>query len=157
MANGNARNFDLRNVVFSVLFVGFSLAMGIHAYRNINLGTAVEMGPGYFPLMLSIMLGVLSACVAFLPARPETPAFRLAPLKAIILVLATPVVFALSIRTLGLAMGVAATVFVAFFASRFSDFRQSIIFTVAFTIFCVLVFGYLLNLPIPLLGKWFIG
>ena len=43
-----------------VMFCGFA-AVGILAARGYSLGTAGKMGPGYFPLMLGIVLAALGA------------------------------------------------------------------------------------------------
>ena len=60
--------------------------------------------------------------------------------------------FALTIRSLGLVPAVAITIFQACFASRFATLREALLLSAGFTIFCVLVFYYLLALPIPLWG-----
>lgn len=144
-----------RNLTFAALFVIFSLATGIHAWRNMTLGTASAMGPGFFPLMLSIALGLLSLGVAFTgPDRPSP--LRLVPVKAL-LVICAPIVFALSIRTLGLVPAVAATIFVTSLASKSTTLLEAAALSAGFTIFCIIVFHYLLALPIPLWGTLIAG
>jgi hypothetical protein len=142
--------FAWRNVTFAALLVTFSLATGIHAFVNMNVGKASSMGPGYFPVMLSIALAVLSLCVAFI--RAESPPLRLAPWKAQALIALAPIVFALTIRSLGLVPAVAIVIFQACFASRFATLREALLLSAGFTTFCVIVFYYLLALPIPLWG-----
>ncbi len=114
-----------RNLVFAVIFVAWSVATGFHAYRNMTVGTAAEMGPGFFPLMLSIVLGLLSLGVAFTAVTEHIQPLRMAPLRAIVLVLGAPLLFALTIRSLGLVIAVALTVFLTSFASRFATLRNS--------------------------------
>lgn len=145
-----------RNITFAAIFVAFSIATGFHAWRNMMVGTAAAMGPGFFPLMLSIVLGALSAAVAFSSDGSSAP-LRLAPLKSVLLIIGSPIVFALSIRSLGLVLAVAATVFMASFASRHATLRDSALLAAAFTAFCVLVFHFLLALPIPLWGSLITG
>jgi len=42
--------------------VGGAFAIGATGY---NLGTAARMGPGYFPLMLGVLLGVIGLYIMF--------------------------------------------------------------------------------------------
>lgn len=145
-----------RNITFAAIFVALSIATGFHAWRNMMVGTASAMGPGFFPLMLSIVLGALSAAVAFSSDDSSAP-LRLAPLKSFLLIIASPIVFALSVRSLGLVIAVAATVFMASFASRHARLRDSALLAAGFTVFCVVVFHFLLALPIPLWGSLIAG
>jgi hypothetical protein len=156
MARTRAGKPNWRNLTFAAIFVAFSLATGIHAYRNMVVGTAAAMGPGFFPLVLSISLGILAACVG-LTGIDRPGAMRLAPLKAQALIILAPVVFALSVRTLGLVPAVAMTIFMTSFASRFATLRDALLLSAGFTVFCVIVFHYLLALPIPLWGTLITG
>ena len=156
MAETPVSTTNWRNLTFAALFVLFSLATGIHAWRNMTVGTAAAMGPGFFPLMLSIALGILAACVGLTGVDRPGP-LKLAPLKAVALIILAPVVFALSIRTLGLVIAVAATIFMATFASSRATLREAVLLSAAFTTFCVIVFYYLLSLPIPLWGTLLVG
>jgi hypothetical protein len=156
MAEAKPRKSNWRNLTFAAIFVVFSLATGIHAWRNMVVGTAAAMGPGFFPLMLSIALGILAACVGLTGIDRDTR-LQLAPFKAIALIVLAPAVFALSVRTLGLVPAVAATIFMASLASRFATLRDAVLLSAGFTIFCVVVFHYLLTLPIPLWGSLITG
>ena len=144
-----------RNLTFAAIFVVFSLATGIHALRNMTIGTASAMGPGFFPLMLSVMLGLLSLCVAFTAPEGSSP-LRLVPAKALLVILA-PIVFALTIRTLGLVPAVAATIFVTSLASKSTTLFEATALSAGFTLFCVIVFYFVLALPIPLWGSLIVG
>lgn len=152
-----ARSLSRRNVTFAAIFVVFSLATGLYAYRTLNIGSPAEMGAGFFPVMLSIVLGLLGLAVAFTPLSSGAPPLRFASIKSSVLILGAPLIFALCIRSLGLVIAVALTVFLSSFASRFATLRQSLLLTAGFTAFCVLVFHFLLRLPIPLWGSLITG
>ena len=51
--------------------VGAAFALGS---TNYSIGTAARMGPGYFPLVLGILLALLGVGIAFKPPwyRPKT-------------------------------------------------------------------------------------
>jgi len=151
--DGNAsRRFSSRNMVFAAVFVVAALATGIHAYKTMVIGTAAAMGPGFFPLVLSLVLGSLAIGVALAPAAEHAESLRFAPLKAIVVIIGAPVLFGLTVRSLGLVIAVAATIFICSLASRFATVRSAALLAVGFTLFCVLVFSFLLKLPIPLWG-----
>lgn len=56
-----------------VMFTAVGVAFAVGA-TNYNIGTGARMGPGYFPLMLGILLAVLGCLVMFqgLVSRSET-------------------------------------------------------------------------------------
>ena len=68
MKIGSQKDF-FSGLMFTV--VGVAFAWGASTY---NVGTGARMGPGYFPLMLGIVLAVLGALIIFkaLVARTET-------------------------------------------------------------------------------------
>lgn len=141
------------NLVFAAIFVAVGAAMGYHAYAGMKLGTLDDMGPGFFPLMLSIVLAALASAVAFTSLPPDLPPMRLAKLRSIALVIGSPLIFGATVRTLGLAPSLFLTIFAVSFASRFATLRQSLLLSIGFTAFCVVLFIYLLDLPIPMWGS----
>ncbi|WP_117192063.1 tripartite tricarboxylate transporter TctB family protein [Rhizobium terrae] len=150
-------SFSRRNVTFAAIFVCFSAVTGIYAYSTLSIGTAAEMGAGFFPVMLSIVLALLALAIAFTPISPGTPPLRFASVKSSVLIMGSPLVFAATIQSLGLVIAVALTIFFSSFASRFANLRQSLLLSTGFTVFCVAVFHFLLNLPIPLWGDLITG
>ena len=50
--------------------VGASFAYGATSY---NIGTGARMGPGYFPLLLGVMLAIIGAIILFKSLVVETP------------------------------------------------------------------------------------
>ena len=46
-----------------LMFLGFGLGFGIAGYNNYNMGTAVRMGPAYFPVVLGGMMSFLGALI----------------------------------------------------------------------------------------------
>lgn len=109
------------------------------------------MGPGFFPLMLSVVLGALSIIVV-LTESDGPDSLKVPPPKAVILILGAPIIFGLSIRPLGLVITVAIIVLVTSFASRLARLRDSLLLAGGLSAFCTGVFHYALSLPIPLWG-----
>jgi putative tricarboxylic transport membrane protein len=51
-----------KNVFVGLILIAIALLFGVSSL-SLNLGTAGRMGPGYFPLMLAIALGLLGVAI----------------------------------------------------------------------------------------------
>jgi len=51
-----------------VVLIGMAAALGSRAY---NMGTLARMGPGYFPLLLGIILALVGLLILVMPDTPE--------------------------------------------------------------------------------------
>ncbi|MEN3354495.1 MAG: putative tricarboxylic transport rane protein, partial [Betaproteobacteria bacterium] len=47
--------YDNKNIMSGIFFIGVG-ALGIYMAQDYPMGTALRMGPGYFPIVLSGML-----------------------------------------------------------------------------------------------------
>lgn len=133
---------------------------------GLELGSLRQMGPGMFPRVLALLVGVCGAALGLRSwlqsrAEPEPGAERPSASRAqvwrapLCLVLAATV-FGLSVRPLGLVVATPLSLLMAALASPDSRLNQSLWFAVGMTGFCVLLFRKLLTLPIPL-APWLIG
>jgi hypothetical protein len=136
-------------LIFTV--IGALFALGA---RNLEIGTAFRMGPGYFPLVLAGLLMVLGVVITARSFGPTGSPIGAVPWRGMILILAAPTVFGLTVRGLGLVAAIAIAVLIAAFASRRSSIRFASLLTLGLTAFCVLVFSYGLGLPLRLRGPW---
>jgi uncharacterized membrane protein YjjB (DUF3815 family) len=75
------------------------------------------------------------------------------PWRALLLIPASLVVFGLLARPLGMVPGLLIMSVMAAFASRHMTIRNALILSVAMTAFCVLLFGFILRVPLPLWGS----
>ena len=138
-----------------LIYLGTS-AVALWAGRALPVGTGSEMGPGYFPLGLAILLGafgVASLVVAFTRGGGRVEPIAWKPLGLVALGLA---LFALLLKPLGLAGALAVMILTA--ASASSEFRfnaKALVGLIVFIAVCCLVFRVLLGLPVPVLGTWF--
>lgn len=136
------------------------LAVGLGALyvaQDYAMGTAVRMGPGYFPKVLGSVLaliGLIALVRGFL--RPGEAIGRLAWREAL-LVLGATVLFGLLVRGLGLAISLLVLVVVSAYASRQFRLRPILLLAVGLAAFSVLVFIEGLGIPLPLLGSWIGG
>jgi hypothetical protein len=136
------------------------LAIGLGAIyigRDLPMGTALKMGPAYFPAVLGWLLafiGVLSLARSFLRKGTPVPRFAWKPL---LLITGAAVVFGLIVRNAGLAIALPLFVLMTAFASVKFRWGPSLALAAVTTVFCALVFVKGLGVPLPLIGRWFSG
>jgi hypothetical protein len=139
-----------------VLFIAVGLA-AIFFVRGHQIGTAMRMGPAYFPTMLGI-LQVLIGLAVLLRAlvRPGLPLGQFA-LGKIALVLGAIVLFGLLLRGLGLIIAIIAIVVLSAYASNHFRWPVAMALAVGIAVCSAVIFVLLLGIPIPMIGTWIGG
>ena len=126
--------------------------------RALEISTMSNMGPGYFPLILSCLLILLGVLVIFVDAPPvETePARAVAPIpwRGVVLLTAALLFFALLVRPMGLGPSLAGAVAISSLASRKWRPLPTLIMTAVMAACGWAVFIKLLGMPVPFLGPW---
>lgn len=138
-----------------LIFVGVGLLYGMMSLR-LSLGSALEMGPGYFPLVLCgllVALGGVILITSFSGGPGET--FGKVPWRAVMMLPLAIVVFGAGLKYLGLLPSVFVSAFLASNASGGISMTRRVASSLALAIFCTLVFSWGVNLHIPVLGAWF--
>ena len=134
------------------LFSGMGV-LGLVLSRGYAVGTALSMGPGYVPRLISALLILVGAIVA-LGSLATAPApigrVRLRPLAAVLIAMAA---FGLTIERLGLPAGVVAAVLIGGLADRASRLGELLLLAAGLAVFAVVVFVVALDLPMPLLPR----
>lgn len=146
---------SVKDILSGLIFIGFGLAFGFAA-SGYQIGTALRMGPGYFPLVLAGVLVAIGAAIVVKGllatlADGEAPPV---PWRGLVLLLAAIVFFAATIRGLGLAPALFVTVFASALASRHNGPAGAAALAAGLTAFCILIFSYGLGVTIPLIGPW---
>jgi hypothetical protein len=139
------------------LLVGLAFAWGSGSY---SIGTGARMGPGYFPMVLGVLLAVLGLIVTITALVVETadgdPVGRIA-WKPLVFIIAGNLVFGASIGGLpsiglppmGLIFGIFALTFVASNAGDEFKFKEVLILAVLLSLFSYAAFIMLLKLQFP--------
>jgi hypothetical protein len=125
--------------------------------RDYGMGTAVKMGPAYFPTILGGLLvgiGVISVIRSFI--IPGAPIGRFA-FKGLTLVSVSALVFGFLVRRAGLAVALPLLVIISAYASTRFRWRPTLLLAAGLTVFCALVFLKGLGIPLPIIGPWFGG
>ena len=125
--------------------------------REYSMGTAVKMGPAYFPTMLGgllVAIGAIAVIRSFIVPGTAIGAFAF---KGLILVIVSVLVFGLIVRGAGLVVALPVLIIISASASARFRWGPTLIMTAGLTLFCVLVFLKGLGIPLPIIGSWFGG
>ena len=144
----------LKDLLAGLVFVAFGLAFAVTAW-SYDLGTALRMGPGYFPLVLGgmlVLLGALIVVEGFIAGEGE--AIGAVPWRGLVLLTAAVLFFGFTVRGLGLAPSLFVTVLLAAFSSHRTTIVSALAMAFGLTAFCIVVFVKALGMPVPLLGPW---
>lgn len=139
-----------------IVFLGVGSATVVLAQKY-PLGTALKMGPGYFPTALGALLasvGLIAIGRSFI--RPGT-AIEPFHLKLLFAVTGATIVFGVLVRGAGLAVAVPVLVLATAAVSVYFRWRPALILAGGLAIFSSLLFVKALGLPIPIFGPWIGG
>lgn len=137
-------------VVFIVLAAAFAWFA-----RDYPMGRAIKMGPGYFPIVLAGILGLIGVATLVRSFVLDGEPVGRFVFRGAATVAGAMVLFGLLLRGGGLVVALLALVFVAATASVHFRWPVAVLLAVILAAFSVLVFVWGLGLPIPVLGRWF--
>ena len=135
-----------------LLFVGFGL-LAILVARDYPMGSAMRMGPGYFPTYIGLALVALGAWIAADGFRLEGERVGSFPWRAIVLLSIGFSTFAWSIDHLGFIPALAIVVLTTSLAGAEFRWKEILVEMVVLIAGCWAIFIYGLELPFPLF--WF--
>jgi hypothetical protein len=144
----------IRDVLAGSAFIGFGLAFAVGA-TTYEIGTALRMGPGYFPLVLGgvlVLLGVLVVTKGLIAG--EGAAIGPVPWRAAGLIVAALLFFGATIRGLGVVPSVFVTALLAGWSGHRPGAVAPVVIAVGLTAVSVIVFIVALQLRLPLFGPW---
>lgn len=146
------RTFWRGNIDFYCGLLLLSIAaLAIWLVSELDFGTAREMGPAYFPLVVAGLLGAMSLFMVVRGiVRPEG---EMAPIeiRPLFFILLSFLAFGLLIVRGGLVLAILAQVGLAHFASPETRVVETILFALGLALFSSVVFVYLLGIPVSLL------
>lgn len=137
---------DLYSGLIFVFFGGFFAVLA----RNYPMGTALRMGPSYFPTILGsllVILGVIIALRSLVVAGEKISPIGYRPL---LLILTAVIVYGLLLDHLGLVIATVALVFISALGGHEFHFKEVLILTALLVALSVGAFVYGLGLPFPL-------
>jgi hypothetical protein len=135
-----------RDLIAGLLFVAIGGAAALTAWRY-PMGTALHMGPGYFPFIAACGLALSGMVVALRGVAAREHRVQPAHLKPLILVLAAVALFAALVERAGLAITVPVVVITAYLANPRLRPLEMVLIAAGLTAAAVVVFQHLLELP----------
>jgi hypothetical protein len=145
--------------------VGVAFAWGATTY---TVGNGARMGPGYFPLMLGILLAILGGVIIFKSLVVETEDGEKIgswAWKPLFFIIAANLIFGLAlgglpsikIPAMGLIVGIYALTFVASLAGEEFKFKEVAVLATVLAIMSYLAFVVLLKLQFPVWPTFITG
>lgn len=132
-----------------ILFVVIGLG-GLIFAQDLSFGSSHNMGPGYFPTILSVLILAIGVVVMLKGVTIEGPEIEEIRLRPLLVMVASMLLFGLLIKTAGLVVtGTLITIFVAY-AQAGVRIRETVVFALALTAFITIVFVYALGQPLPI-------
>lgn len=145
-----ARVLVSREVVCGAFFMLFgTVALAIAS--KYSMGTASQMGPGYFPRLVSICLvalgafGLLRAIVRRTYESIDAIGFR-----PLVIVLGSFAAFGLLLKPLGLVISGGGMLLISAFASRDFNIRVAVLTAVGVLTFAYVLFVYAIQMTLPI-------
>lgn len=133
-----------------LLFGGFGLFVSIYAAIHYKIGTAVRMGPGYFPAVIGGLVFVLGLVLAVSALRVEGPRLPRLHLRPLAFVLLGGVAYGYLLKPLGMVIATMLLVIVSAMGGHEFRWREAIPLAIGLAVFSILVFVWGLGLPFSL-------
>jgi putative tricarboxylic transport membrane protein len=124
--------------------------LAIWASRDLPGQRGFAFGPGTAPRLFAGLLVGFGALVALVGLITDGPRIEKYKVRGPVLVIVGILAFAGMIRPLGMVIASYVTFIIAILGSKEMRVLESIIAAAVMTVFCVLLFVYLLNLPFQL-------
>lgn len=147
---GNAmKHLNDKDVASGLMFIGVG-TICLFLMGGFEFGTSARPGPGFFPIVLSVLLIVIGVAVSgWGLLRQAGPLAEIAP-RPLILITSAVCIFALCIEPFGLVPSIILATFIATFARPNYGLLQRSLLAVSLAAVSAILFVVALNLPIAL-------
>lgn len=143
---------DYRDIIGGLLLVATGLFIAFYSSAHYDFGTVFEMGPGMFPTALGYLLAGLGVLVT-IPALFRTGSTVTIEWRSLAAVLASVLVFVLTIDRFGLVVAVVLLTIVGALADNKLGVVATIVLAAALSLIAVLIFKVGLGVPVSVI-KW---
>jgi hypothetical protein len=146
-----------RDLVCGFFFALLGMTFVIGAWSTLPVGRAFAMGPGYFPIVMGVVLTGLGLLIV---GKATTQGGHRLPPVAWVgtgLIIGAVLVFGLTARGAGLAPALLVSTFMAAMATGRMSVAGALLLSAVLTTFTIGVFVYGIRLPYPVIGPWLGG
>jgi hypothetical protein len=141
------KNRDMQDVLGGLGLAALGLFAAIYAQRY-EFGDLNRMGPGFFPIVLGILLAALGLMIAIPAFFRSGPAIEV-KWKAFALVMLSLVAFALTLKSLGLILATVLAVVVSTLADNETRWKNRLMIAMGVAAVTYIVFGFGLKMTLP--------
>lgn len=144
---------ELRNnkrFLSGLMFLGIGV-VAIYIAQDYPMGTALRMGPGYFPIVLGGIIGLFGIYELIIGVLKPDPVKGNWSLRALAVLPFAAVVFGVLMERAGFIPALIALIILAALAGDEFKLWEVLLLAVGMTIICVGLFIYGLGLPYPLI------
>ena len=138
-----------------LMFLGTGLFFMVWAMENYQMGTAVRMGPAYFPAVLGGLQAVLGIAILVSSLTVNGPPVPKMSLRPLIFISVGCVLYGYLMKPLGLVGATAALVYVSALGGHEFNWKEVTILYIILILFSWLVFVKGLTLPFPVWPEMF--
>lgn len=138
-----------RDFYSGLMFVAFGL-LAIVVARDYPMGTAMRMGPGYFPTYLGALLLLVGGSVSLRSLKTSGERIKPVRWKPIVLLTAAFCLFGWGVDNLGFVPSLVGVIFVSTLAGQRFNLKEVIPLTVVLVVLAVGIFVYGIELPLRL-------
>jgi hypothetical protein len=136
--------YRIAYIAFSLALTALGVFIAYEGYR-LSLGTLSRIGPGFFPLVLGVLIAVLSFATIFEDATHSDTRFNL---RGLVLVSGSLFFFAATVERLGLAVAVTGAVVLTSLAMGRPRWTTALLVS---AVLCTLAYFFFVNvLRLPL-------
>ena len=136
--------------------IGFAFAF-IVKYFEYPMGTGSRMGPGYFPFVLGIVMGILGLLILFQALVTSGVQISKFAWRPLVWVLSAFVIFGLTAKLVGLVIAIVLLVVISSYGGHEHKWKEAMISSVILAIGSIAVFVYGLKLPFPIWPSFITG
>jgi Tripartite tricarboxylate transporter TctB family len=124
----------------------------------LEAGSLAEIGPALIPRALAALLLILGAVILLAGLRAGADGERLQAwkLRPMVSILGGIILFGLTVRTIGIVFAAPLALMTAGFATAETRWGELALFVLCLTVFCSVLFRFVLGLSIPL-APWLFG
>jgi uncharacterized membrane protein len=137
------------DILAGIMFVGVG-SLGMWMARDYPFGSALRMGPGYFPSVLGGIMIAMGVYCLIKGLKVQDKITRTWSVRALIILPITTFVFGVMMEHLGFVPAVIVLSVMAATASPEFHWIEQLVLAVGLTIGCVALFIYGIGLPYPL-------
>lgn len=156
-----------KDFISGLMFMGIGLAFAWGATKY-SLGTGARMGPGYFPLMLGVMMAILGAVITFnslVVKRSGGDKIGKWAFQPLVFIIAANLLFgvclgglpSIKLPAMGMIFGIYVLTFIASMASPGWKFKTTFILATTLALISYVAFVKILNLQFPVWPAFITG